>query len=712
MVENWMRLLIVAGFLAFPFMAPGQNEDGPLSINFVDEQPKEDEPIQGGSVIEGPAVEDQGEPEPPAALEPIPNLPAPSVETIAPPTPTPAPIRSEPMPAREIRESPPARTTSPPVIRSQEPSPRLSTEPDSISALSSSVVVELQSAKTGQYEPRAGNQFTLQAGERLRWKHGKDQEWRVLEAYGPTEVRLLGTHYEVAGNFFHSFRDGSSRVQVPSLREARDRRDHPRSIDPRRANLKLFVEVSTSAPNAPPPDGNCVVWQKGNLWLNDLVAGEVDSALSDGQVDHLEVAANIPGLIFKIVPPADLLFYAVRVDFEGEIFKELGRLKGQADAEIERVGRLMQMADTPERRLWCEARLAYEQEKSTFWGDRQRFYDFFLRNELDAFGLVRSGHPLPHIELARAVYRHSNLELSVGIFSDHLGKVLLPADAFLWINEAVPITGTPFAFTISDKSTPSFMGFDTRFRGEQDKLAAEEKFSGSTAWVPRNVVVDIYRYATFRPPQPDGPPAYLVDVTLDITGGLKRLNKDQSLSARLGTIQLTPDQFKVEMAPDLLAASGPIDKIVGDIILGPLGLRDWYAGRRSHLHDLFEKVPMLPDEIVDELEEAADELGMRVYELEKPKRASSGSYVYEPHKASLTLSRTTVPGELRLEVVLQDEAGESVRVDRVVRPKIDVIDFAARSVAINRGKGRLEDFRPMTLAEWLDSRKPRSLLTN
>ncbi|MBK7493990.1 MAG: hypothetical protein IPI28_00790 [Candidatus Omnitrophica bacterium] len=91
-------------------------------------------------------------------------------------------------------------------------------------------------------------------------------------------------------------------------------------------------------------------------------------------------------------------------------------------------------------------------------------------------------------------------------------------------------------------------------------MIAEERFKGSTAWVQRNVVVDLYYYATFRPPQPQGPPGYLVDVTMDITGGLKRLNKDQMVSARLGTIQLTPDLFRIEVSPELLIGTGPMER--------------------------------------------------------------------------------------------------------------------------------------------------------
>jgi hypothetical protein len=687
-----------------------------LKIEFVPKDKTDSAPKESSSIIEGPGieggeVEDLEEPLPPPALEPIldsppspkkttPVLAAPPPETKPAPTPTLRPLSlptRPPLAAPEIKSAP----LVPPTMKEGE------------SALGNlqDVRVEYQPA-AGSYEPVPVGNRILEAGERLRWRYLKDSDWRVFEAYGKSEVKFLDHHYEVSGNFFHSFRDGANRIQVPTIREARDRRDHAEAVSAPRLNLRLFVEVDTLAPKAPAPLGNCLVWQKGKLWLNDLVSGEVDSVAAGGLVDHLEVSALIPGVIFVLTPPSQVFVYAVKVDFGGEIFKGIGIEKGRADRELGEAAKLMQLADSPEKQLWCEGRMAYEQEQSTVQSQKQQLYESFLRNETDGLGLIRSGFPMPHIELAKMGYRHENLDLSVGFYSDHLGKCLLPANAFLWVNEAVPTPGTPFSFEVLDQSDPAFVGFDTRFRTEEQKLLCEERFKGSTTWTARDVVVDIYHYATFRPPQPAAPPNYLLDVTMDITGGLKRLNKNQTVTARLGTIELTPDQLRIEINPQLLLASMPLEKIVRDIMLQPLRLRDWYSGRRVRIHDAFEKVSMLPDEVLDEIEKSADELGMRVYALEKPNRASNPAYKFDPLRLGIELARTINPGEMKLEVALENEGGEKVQVLRTLHPKFDVLDLAARSVAINRANARLSEFRPLTLAEWLDSRRVHSLLSN
>ncbi|KXK40578.1 MAG: hypothetical protein UZ16_OP3001000074 [Candidatus Hinthialibacteria bacterium OLB16] len=567
-----IRLLITLIFAVALFSAARAEDDG-LSIQFV---PKSDEskPSSGSSIIEGPDLGEIEEPRQPPVLEPL--SPPPALEarpTTAPkPAPTATPLPLKPAPTSTPIPAPPVESRE--VIHSERLVPETSTPPviEKREVASVSIQVEHQ-ASGGQYTPRQVKDLVIQSGERLRWRYSRDTDWRILEAYGSTEIHLSPTHYEISGNFFHSFRDGVNRVQVPTIHEGRERRDKPESIGSERLNLRLFVEVDAAAPKAPAPQGNCVVWQKGKLWLNDLVGGEVDCLVDGKMVDHLEVTSLIPGMIFILTPPSQLKVYAVKVDFEAEIFKVIGREKGRADRETAEMARLMPLADTNEKRLWCESRMAYEQEQSTAQTDKQRLFEMFLNNQLDAFGLIRSGFPLPHIQMAKTIYRHENLELSVGLFSDHLGKTLMPANAFLWINEAMPTPSTPFSYEIVDQSDPSFFGFDTRFRADGNKLIAEERFKGSTAWVQRNVVVDLYYYATFRPPQPQGPPGYLVDVTMDITGGLKRLNKDQMVSARLGTIQLTPDLFRIEVSPELLIGTGPMEKIVRDIIMQPLDLR-------------------------------------------------------------------------------------------------------------------------------------------
>lgn len=596
-VRRWLSFALILLFVfPVPFFA---EDDSQLKIEFIPKK-SNDKPT-GGSIIEGPEIGQSGEPLKPDALEPI-TEPDISTAPKEDPTPTPTLIRPRPtrIPPSIPKPTPEGRAEE--SIRSERLVPETSspaTSPPTVVERSTTRLSDIQmehQPSGGTYTQRVMTEGTLQPGERLRWKFPKDTEWRVLEAYGATNVHLLPSYYEISGDFFHSFKENTNRVQVPTLHEAKDRRDRPDLIGSERSNLRLFVEVDASAPKAPAPKGNCVVWQKGKLWLNDLVGGEVDALVDGKMVDHLEVTSLIPGLIFILTPPAQIKVYAVKVDFQDEIFKLIGREKGRADRQVEEVARLLQMADTPEKQTWCESRMAYEQEQSRLQSDKQSLYQMFLRNELDAWGLVRSGQPLPHIQMAKTIYRHENLELSVGLFSDHLGKTILPANAFLWINESLPTPATPFNLEIVDQSDPAFLGFDTRFRAEGERLIAEERFKGSTTWVPRSVVVDLYYYATFRPPQLQGQPGYLVDITMDLTGGLKRLNKEQATSARLGTLQLTPDLFRIDIAPELLLSGGPMEKIIRDIILQPLDLRGWYTGRRSRIHEAFEHASLLPDE--------------------------------------------------------------------------------------------------------------------
>jgi hypothetical protein len=710
-VKDWISLGVLVA-LAMPFPVSGK-EDSSVSVEFVSKKADDSASTEKDSSIEGPEIDESEEPQPPAALEPIPDALPPAKKETAPPQP--APAKPKPTATPTPKKIPPA--AAPPPIEIPKllpdrpaPSPRTSEPLEAVSMPGPQI--EYQPAGK-EYTPSQNQKATLQPGERLRWKYSQDEEWRILEAYAQTEVKLLDHHYEISGNFFHSFRDGNNRIQVPTIAEARDRRDHPEGLDAVRANLRLFVEVDQAAPKAPAPEGNCLVWQKGKLWLNDLAAGEVDSVIPNakGAVDHLEITSLIPGVIFVLTPPSQIFVYAVKVDFEGEIFKVIGREKGRADASIEKLAKLLQLADTPEKRTWCEGRMAYEQEQSNLQSQKQMLYESFLQGNLDALGVIRSGQPLPHIQMAKAVYRHENLELSAGLFSDHLGKCIVPANAFLWINESIPTPNTPFTLEVLDQSDPAFVGFDTHFRTEGEKLIAEERYKGSTAWVPRDVVIDIYHYATFRPPQPEGPPVYLLDVTMDITGGLKRLNKEQPASARVGTVQLTPDVFRIEITPQLLTGSGPMEKIVREILLQPLSLRAWYAGRRVHIRDAFEMIPILPDELMNEIEEAADELGMRVYEFEKPKRAANPTYAFEPFRIGIELARTITPGQMHLDITLENEAGDKVQVVREVFPKVDVLDYAARAVAVNRTNARLSEFHPLTLSEWIESRKPRTLMS-
>jgi len=564
--------------------------------------------------------------------------------------------------------------------------------------------IEFQ-AKGGRYSTMlpegGGNSRSIQEGERLRWKYPRDNEWRVLEAYGATQVSFNSSHYEISGDFFHSFRDKNRQVQVPTLSEARKRRDTPRVISQHRENIRFFAEVDTSAPKAPPPDGNCAVWQKGKLWLNDQVSGSVDSIVGGEGVDQLSVETMTPGMIFVLVPPSQILAYAVTVDFEAEIYAEIGRKRGLADAEAHRIGTLLQLAKSPEEAAWCNARVAYEQGESVFWEQRLQMYNHFLEGQLDSFALIRSGHPIPHVQLASVFYRHENVELSVGVFSDYQGRCVLPANAFLWINDSIPPGATPFSLEILDQSDPPFLGSDTRFRTEGDTLLAEEKTKGTGTWVARDPVVDVYRYARFSPPQPGGPPVYLVDVTADISGALKRLNREGPTSFRMGTIQLTPDQIRIDLQPQALPVPARMDSIVTDILMEPLDIRGWVSARRRRLREVFEKAPVLPDAVLDVFEEAVDELALRVYEIEGSSRAAGGGYRFKPTRVSMTLSRTPQPGEMALEMVMSNKEGKSASVVRTVRPEIDVLDFAARSVALNRSKARIQDFRPMTRQNWL-----------
>lgn len=709
-----VRPMFVGGLLFLLLSAaPTAAQEGEGgSIRFAEEDSSP--PSAPKSFIEGPTLALPENPSPPDELEPLepplPSNPAPPVApapTAAPAVPTPtwtaipkpaAPTATPRLPGSTLP------ITSPPRPSAPAPEPLISRPPSPAPAVSSPLVtIEMQS-ETGAYESMPGKDTSLRAGQRVRFQYPGDQDWRLLESYGNTEVHFLQHHYEVVGNFFHTWRDGENRVQVPTLKEARDRRDDPDSVDTGRLNFRLFVEVNQQAPKAPAPEGNCLVWQRKKLWMNDLVGGSVDSALQSGAQDRMEVTAFAPGLIYVISPPSQIAIYAVKVNFEAEIFKVLGREKGRADAEIARLTNLYNLAKTPEEQGWVESRLAYEQEVSGREAQRQAAYESFLGSQIDAFGLIRMGLPVPHVQLAEFKYEHENLQLKAGFFSDNLGKCVVTANALLWINEAVPLPSTPFAFEIVDSSDPAFVGFDTRFRGEGDQLVAEERFKGSSAWVARNVVTDLYYYAAFRPPQPSAPPGYLVDLTVDITGGLKRLNKDRVVTARLGAIQLTPDQFRVDFMPQGLVASGPTEEIDEQIIIQPFRLRDWYAGRRVRIHDVFESVTIIPDELLDEVEKAVDEVGMKVYQLEKPRRVANPAYVYKPIGVSISLARTTKPGELSLEVNVKNEENETVSVTRAIHPDIDVLDFAARSVALNRTNVRFPQFRPLSLSEWVRTR--------
>jgi hypothetical protein len=550
---------------------------------------------------------------------------------------------------------------------------------------------------------------TLQIGDRLRFKYASDADWRVLESYGTTQFTLFETHYEIGGEFFHSFRDGMSRIQVPSLEEARQRRDKPDSLPGFRRNLRFFVEVVSGAPKAPPPQGNCAVWQGRKLLMNDLMSGEVATALPQGGIDHLAIETHIPGIIFALGPPSEVSVYAVRIDFEKEIFTEIGRKKGESDSAIQQLSSLLQMANTPERQAWCQARIAYEQDESAFWSERDRMYALYLANQLDSVTLIQAGHPMPHVVMANVLYRHENLAIEAAMTSDHLGKCLIPANAFLWINNSVPVRGTPFALQFNDVSNPSFMGFDTRFRSEGNQLIAEERPKDQQAWSTRPEVVDIYRYAQFTPPVPGGPPMYLVDLTADLTGGLKRIGMETQVNARLGTIQLTPDSFRLEMQPQIFTSVGSMDNFVKQVLVDPFHIRDWARGRRSRIQDAFAQARLLPDELLDEVEQTIDELGLRMYEIENTRRGTQPSYRFQVARLSVEIARTVTPGEMYISVVLANEAGQTAVVNRNIRPRYDILDLAARSVAMNRGTSRLADFRPMTIKEWLDLRRPMTV---
>lgn len=632
-----------------------------------------------------------------------PIAPPPVLEPLSPP----APPGSEPLSERRRDTSPPpsvlrerVRSEPPPLSRpgpSADRSIRSSPSLDTITGRA--VIAELQPVG-GQYAAVAEPPSSLVRGERLRFRYPEDEEWRILEAYAPTEVRFFDRHYEIGGICFHSFRDGDKRIQVPTLADARTLSGREEGDYGPSDRFRSFVEVQEGAPKAPRPDGNCLVWQKGRLWLNDEVSGEIDTALNQKSADRLSVSGLAPGMIYVLDPPSKVVLYAVSVDFESLIFSDLGEKKGRSDSELARVNQLMAVADTQARRDWCEARAAYEQARGQFLEEERQYYDLFLRGELDSFNLIRSGHPRPHVQLAKMVYRHENLELTVDMFSDHQGQVLFPGKALLWINQAIPVEGTAFEFEISDKSDPAFVGFDTRFKSDGTTLLAEERTKGAGAWIPRSVMVETYTYATFRPPTPGGPSEYLLDVTTDITGSLKHLEKEMIVNSRLGTLRLTPDSLQIDLNPELLISPVPMEKIFRDIMVGPMDLRGWILGRRTSAHRLFDRVPMLPDPVVDAIESGVDELAMRMHEVEKERSARSLNWKLEPASLAVRLARTAIEGHLSLELEIKDVDGVSARVVRTLQPEVDLIDFAARSVAANRENVYFNQFQKLTAPQW------------
>jgi hypothetical protein len=519
-----------------------------------------------------------------------------------------------------------------------------------------------------------------------------------LEAYDVTMLRLFDHHYEIGGDFFHSFRHENHRVQVPTMDEARKRTAV--SQDSQKRQVRLFVEVDSSAPKAPKPVGDCLVWQKDKLLLNGVASGEIETVVAPGKIDHLELASLTRGVIYGLDPPSTISLYAVQVDFEEKVFAELGKEKGQCDSEAAKLAQLLEAANTEARRTWCEARLAYETEKSQVFEERRQWYELFFRGELDSHNLIRGGHPMPHVQLAQTSFRHGNLDLDVGIFSNHQGEVLCPAKALLWINNAVPFSGTPFSFEIVDMSDPDLVGFDTRFASDGSNLVAEERAAGSNDWVAREYVIDTYWYAAFQPPQPDGPPEYLLDVTVDVTEGLKRVGREMMVNGRLGTVQLTPDFLRVDLRPNLLISPIPMDKFLREVLIGPLDLRGWISGRRTRIHQVFDKASILPDAVLDPFEDLADELAMRVHQVEKEKKQRSTSWKFEPANLTMTLSRLPTPGQMSVECVFESTSGELVRVSRVIQPEFDLIDFAASSVAANRMNNEFHQLHRLPLSEW------------
>jgi len=595
----------------------------------------------------------------------------------------------EATPSLEFRENPPPRIRIPVSTARDRPTTTVET---------SRILIE-HSFAGGEYRPFEPQETRLEAGERMRWKYPADLEWRILKAFGPTQVQLEGRQYKIGGNFFHSFRDGSRRIQVPSLEEAWVREHNPQAIFPDQVTVKLFVQVDSSAEKAPPPDGNCAVWEKGNLLLSDRVSGEIDSVVG-GKIEHLHVESMTPGMIFGLQPPSNVFAYAVKVDFEREIFANLGREKGRSDSELQKANQLLQVADTSSRVEWAQGRIAYEQARSAYLEEQRQYYDLYLRGELDSINLIRSQHPLPHVQFARVVYRHENLEIATGIFSDHLGKVLLPANSFLWINEARPLSGSPFEFEIVDKSDPPFIGYDTRFSSDGAQLVVEERAKESGSWVPRDITFDTYTYAAFKPPQTGLAPEYLLDLTMDMTGGLKRLDQEMIVNGRIGTIRLTQNDFRIDLNPELLISPVAMKDLHRNIMIGPLDLRGWIFGRRTRIQEAFMKVRMIPDEVLDPFGEMVDELALKAYRVEKEKRTRESDFQFTPVKMVLKLSRGQSPGDFLAEISMEDPNLNNVGVARMVSPGFDLIDFLARSVALNREETDLAEIRPLSYSQW------------
>lgn len=653
-------------------------------------QSSEGSSIVGGALLPAAEGEDETPPSPPPALKPIQTTPEAPQE----PPPSLEPRLSEEGVEEEIpvlrrRETPPPRLTLPPAARSDRPIER--TE-------DARVIIEHRPAG-GEFrsgEPAGG---LLSAGDSMRWKYTNDLEWRILTAFDSTQVEIQAHHYKIGGNFFHSYREGSQRVQVPSRKEAWVRENDPQALLPDQKSLKLFVQVDAGAPKAPPPDGNCAVWEGGKLLLSDRVSGEIDSVVG-GRIKNLQVESLTPGLIFGLQAPSQVSLYAVKIDFEQEIFANLGREKGRSDSEFQKANQLLQVADTPARVEWAQGRVSYEQARSQYLEEQRQYYEMFLRGELDSISLIRSQHPMPHVQFARIVHRHENLEVTAGLFSDHLGKILVPANAFLWINEARPVAGTPFDLEIVDRSDPPFVGYDTRFRADGSQLVVEEKAAGSSNWLRRDIAFDTYTYAAFRPPQPGVPPEYLVDLTLDMTGGLKRLDQEMIVNGRIGTLRLTANDFRIDLNPELLISPVPMSDLHRNILIGPLDLRGWIFGRRTKIHQAFMKVRMIPDVVLDPFEEMVDEIALKAYRIEKEKRARDARFQYTPAKMVLKLSRSVEPGVMLVEISMEDKDSNTVQAARSIAPGVDLIDFLARSVALNREETDLAGFRPLSGTEW------------
>jgi hypothetical protein len=707
--EKWksLRARGVAGFLVLSaFLVPSSSSA------------QDSGGILGGPVVGGGDSFDS-EPVPPPDLQPLPQ-PEPT------PTWTPIPLPQDlgvavPRARSSAIDAPSSDTsslterrslTSPaagsrveedlsPAIPKLEdlPEPGLIPKRDSPAGIPAGVVAEIQPAG-GVYRAAKGDNLNVQGGERLRWKYPGDRDWRVLEAYQPTVVRMFDHHYEVGGNFFHSFQTSKYRVQVPTLEDAQVRRDPRLKISPTRETFRLFVEVDANAPKAPKPEGNCLVWQKERLWLNDRVSGEIDTVLSQNHIDHLEVTALVPGMIYVLEPPSKVVTYAVKVDFEREIFASLGIQKGESDARVAELTQKMQMATTENEVKWCQAQIAYEQAQAREAEERKQYYEYYFAGSLDEFNLIRSGHPKPHVQMAKMTYRHQNLEITAGMFSDHKGEILIPADAFLWINQALPVTGTPFSFEIVDKSEPSFIGYDTRFRSEGSDLKVEQQEKDAPGWGQRPVAIDTYTYASLRPPQPGSPPEYLLDITSDISGGLKRLNQDMIVNARLGTIQLTPDVFRIDLDPNLLISPIAMNDLLRDILTNRFQMEAWLKGRERKIHQVMDHVPIVPDLVLDTLEGIVDELCLRIYELEQEERMRTLNYRFKPFKVHLTLAKQGGPGQFSLTAQLEDAQGKTLQAAQGLQSQVDLIDYLASSVAANRSEINFQAFNKLSYEDY------------